>query len=288
MNKKSNKNWISLDIKVDEVKNDFPVGTKVTRDSLKVFAVPSETKKAYNFFEKVIPTIESHLAVHSKKIKEVEEWLLRNVKDKCGKGTTSILLITGPAGSGKSATINVLCNKLDIRISEWVNPVDQDYELSKGPGQSAQFLEFLVQSKYLSLLEDSGKKLTLVEDFPNSVIRKPDEFFTILEKVYYKARSAIVFICADEDMSNNISHQLFPQNIRDLYKIENITFNACSVTLMKNSLKRACSLILERSDLFTPPHNDIIEAIVITSCGDIRSAMNQLYFASLKGFVRSK
>lgn len=70
---------------------------------------------------------------------------------------------------------------MGIGISEWVNPMDQDYEFSRNSGQSAKFSEFLSDSKYPSLLDINSKKIVLVEDFPNSLIHNPSELGAILE-----------------------------------------------------------------------------------------------------------
>ena len=34
-----------------------------------------------------------------------------------------MLLLTGPAGAGKTATVHVLANELDFELQEWINPV---------------------------------------------------------------------------------------------------------------------------------------------------------------------
>lgn len=96
---------------------------------------------------------------------------------------TSILLLSGPTGSGKTATLNVLCKNMGISICEWINPLDQDFELVRGPNQSNKFLEFLTtDSNYSSLFEiPSSKKIILVEDFPNIFMKRHEEFANILE-----------------------------------------------------------------------------------------------------------
>ena len=94
----------------------------------------------------------------------------------------SMLLLTGPTGTGKTTTLRLLCEDMGIEVSEWVNPLPGDQELSGGPGQTVQFVEFLVESKYPSLLSNGGgQRVTLVEDFPNSIVRNPSEFTAVLE-----------------------------------------------------------------------------------------------------------
>lgn len=89
-------------------------------------------------------------------------------------------MITGPTGCGKTTTLNVLCKSLKIQISEWVNPVDREFDPGRASGQTAQLLEFLSEAKYPSLFSDCNKKITLIEDFPNSVIHNPLEFHSVL------------------------------------------------------------------------------------------------------------
>lgn len=92
-----------------------------------------------------------------------------------------ILLLTGPTGCGKTATINVLCNVMNIKIVEWINPTDEDSEMSFMQAQIGKFVDFFTQSRYISLCESNRKKIALVEDFPNFVVYNPTEFSGILE-----------------------------------------------------------------------------------------------------------
>lgn len=71
---------------------------------------------------------------------------------------------------------------MNVRVTEWINPVDIDYELLKGPGQIVTFLEFFMESKYNSLFDETNtQKILLIKDFPNIFIKKHEEFFNILE-----------------------------------------------------------------------------------------------------------
>lgn len=62
------------------------------------------------------------LAVSFKKIQEVEEWL----KAVIISNNNEMLLLTGPVGCGKTTTIQTLGSKYNIKISEWITPLDID------------------------------------------------------------------------------------------------------------------------------------------------------------------
>ncbi|KAF7281881.1 hypothetical protein GWI33_004082 [Rhynchophorus ferrugineus] len=230
----------------------------------------------------IIPQSTADLAVHSKKIQEIEGWIKFALNSK-EKKHTQFLLITGPTGCGKSTTILTICKSINVKVIEWINPVDIDYELLKGPGQIAKFLEFFIESKYNSLFDETNvQKILLVKDFPNVFVKKNDEFFNILEESYYRATYPVIFVCSDCSSNDlNLQRLLFPDEIQAKYSISNICFNYCAPTLLKKALKRAQDIIAQ-SELFKGPSSDTIEAIIATSMGDLRSAMNQIYIASLK------
>ncbi|KAK9883295.1 hypothetical protein WA026_001476 [Henosepilachna vigintioctopunctata] len=257
---------------------DFPLEKQVVKATY-------SNSSAFDFHSKLTPKVVSDLAVHSKKIEEVKLWL-ENVFSKQRDNHTAILLLSGPTGSGKTATLNVLCKDLDISISEWVNPVDQDYELLRGSNQMNTFIEFITtESKYTSLFDVSKeRKIVLVEDFPNLFLKKHDEFSIALEECYYKSKHPIVFICTDVANNKiNLVYNLFPQEELKKYQITHIGFNACAPTLLKYSLKRAHDLVQKHKDIFQTPPSNVVEAILLSSMGDIRCAINQYYFACLLG-----
>lgn len=41
------------------------------------------------------------------------------------EGSNGILLLTGSAGAGKTATVQVLANELGLELQEWINPVSE-------------------------------------------------------------------------------------------------------------------------------------------------------------------
>lgn len=75
------------------------------------------------------------LAVHNKKVQEVEDW----VKTVSSNNNSDMLLMTGPVGCGKTISLRVLATKYNVRISEWITPVDIDIPSENG---NLQFFNF--------------------------------------------------------------------------------------------------------------------------------------------------
>lgn len=120
------------------------------------------------------PSILDELAVHKKKVQDVQGWLLNAV---AGKIKQRILVLKGPAGSGKSTTIDLLCRTHNCESVHWRNP---DTSESGTLSSSLQFTEFIARGGdygALSLNEQNASEMgpssttrvLLVEDFPASL-----------------------------------------------------------------------------------------------------------------------
>ena len=59
---------------------------------------------------------QSELAVHKGKVDTVRQWLQESLN---GATYKKLLILTGPAGCGKSTTIRVLAKELDLELVEW-------------------------------------------------------------------------------------------------------------------------------------------------------------------------
>lgn len=100
-----------------------------------------------------------------------------------------LLILKGPSGAGKTATISTLAKAIGVDISEWKNPVDTDFSSESYLSMSAQFEDFLGRSGRFGSLtfsrddtepqpqpskhppppsDDNTKKLILMEEFPNT------------------------------------------------------------------------------------------------------------------------
>ncbi len=143
-----------------------------------------------NWTEKFAPQSIDELAVHAKKIDEIREWIKRWQSD---KNTGSVLLLTGPPGSGKTASIRLIAKELSFDISEWIVPLDIDLNRNNNKrddddnnntykeNQLDKFSDFLFRSsRYVSVFANPRKRLLLVEDFPNIFIKDAEKFNELL------------------------------------------------------------------------------------------------------------
>lgn len=178
-------------------KKDIPK-TQARATSTKLFQEIKTTAKtnslvnSKNWTDAFAPTKSDDLALHSKKLQEIKQWLLHCSAMK-HKNPAQICLITGPSGCGKTTALQVLAKESNICIQEWINPVDQEVVHNLGDqiigqtyvnSQLDAFKNFLFKaSRYRSLLESSAvrQRLLLVEDFPNFLLRDPTSINEILE-----------------------------------------------------------------------------------------------------------
>lgn len=247
------------------------------------------------------PQSQAELAVHKKKVEEVESWLRVNL-DKSKKGG-AILLLTGPSGCGKTATVRVLAKDLGFQIQEWSNPsttsqykmedmftqsFDPDSRFNRfhGSSQTGLFQEFLLRANKYNRLQMSGEKVTedrkiiLIEEFPNQFYRQPGCLHDVLRQFIKTGRCPLVLIVSDSLSGDKNSRLLFKDVMHEL-EIHNISFNPVAPTSMMKVLSRIVTIEVGRSSgRISVPDKTALDLLCSGSSGDIRSAINSLQFSS--------
>ncbi|KAK2796076.1 Cell cycle checkpoint protein rad17 [Onygenales sp. PD_12] len=133
--------------------------------------------------EEYAPVNLDELAVHKKKVADVQKWL---VDVFAGRSRRRVLVLKGPAGSGKTTTVSLLSKALGFDIVEWKNPLGSEFSSQGYVSMGAQFEDFLGRSdKFGSLMLSGEQELSnangepsnaeetrraiLVEEFPSSL-----------------------------------------------------------------------------------------------------------------------
>ena len=210
--------------------NIFSEGYSNSLDDLDKFKRKKQIflKNTSTWNDKHKPKKSSDLAVHPKKIEEIRNWLSNalNVCSTKNKGVNSlILLISGPPGCGKTATIKTLSNELCCAIQEWSNPTsvtdgrncdgdlfESEYIHHVAKDDSipyethiSAFRNFMLRSNRYSMLPGLGKrpkvthapgnddqtdgerKIVIIEELPAFAYKNISEFQDII-KQYDRSR----------------------------------------------------------------------------------------------------
>ncbi|KAM9743160.1 cell cycle checkpoint protein RAD17 isoform 1-T1 [Menidia menidia] len=243
--------------------------------------------------ERYSPRTQAELAVHKKKIEEVENWIRAHTDTPKG----GILILTGPSGCGKTATVQVLSMELGVRVQEWTNPsapepfssTRHDWKTNGFSSQLGQFQEFLLRAhKYncLKMKGDAGateKKLVLVEDFPNQFYRQPGSLHAILRHFVRSSRCPLLFVVSDSPSGNGSFRSLFPRELQEELGIACISFNPVAPTTMMKVLNSILAQEAGRQSCrgMSRPDQPALESLCSGSSGDVRSAINSLQFLCL-------
>eukprot|EP00884_Botryococcus_braunii_P009114 jgi/Botrbrau1/18203/Bobra.53_1s0062.1 len=117
---------------------------------------PSPAKVSEPWTVKHAPHLPADLVVHKRKVTDVRDWLCSKIG---WAGTNSCLVVTGPAGSGKSATVKALAAELHFDVVEWHPPAptswsEHQYHVGMGGQYMSkldEFEAFVSRSKFVSL-----------------------------------------------------------------------------------------------------------------------------------------
>lgn len=131
------------------------------------------------------PTTLDELAVHKRKVLDVQNWFRDAL---AGNQERRLLVLRGPAGSGKTTTVNLLSQTLGFDILEWKNPPVSEFATKGYVSVAVQFEEFLDRGNKFRKLDLDGvadclhggqdsnsrytqQRIILIEEFPTLLNR---------------------------------------------------------------------------------------------------------------------
>lgn len=173
--------------------------------------------------EKYGPSSLDELAVHKKKVADVRTWLTGVYT---GKERKRLLLLKGPAGSGKTTTMSLLANELGIHMHEWKNPTNSLSTTDNFVSATAQFDDFVGRAGAFGSLTFDGpsssghqaapsvpsnrqKQLVLVEEFPNTFARASSAVqsfrSSVLNYLAANTPSATAFFSGQADIEQSVT-----------------------------------------------------------------------------------
>jgi cell cycle checkpoint protein len=270
--------------------------------------------------EKYGPVNMDELAVHKKKVQDVQIWL-ESVTS--GRDRKRLLILKGAAGTGKTTTVRLLSQQLGVSINEWKNP---DLSSSGEDGfvsMSAQFEEFVARTGTFGVLDvghpdhvtksqptkaEVGKGLILVEEFPNTFSRSSSALHSFRSAVTQyletstpsmdslfsrqvtsnKTVTPIVMIISETLLSTTTAasdsftaYRLLGPEILTHAGVSVIEFNPVAMTFMTKALELVIRKEARVSGRRNAPGTSALKYLAET--GDIRSAVSSLEFLCLRG-----
>ncbi|KAJ2849366.1 Cell cycle checkpoint protein rad17 [Coemansia brasiliensis] len=229
------------------------------------------------------------LAIHKARIDEVRTWLLQA---KNNSTHPQLLVLEGPAGSGKSTCLRILARELKIDIVEWENaPLAKLSMASSGSSTSLihELEEFLAQAaRYGAVSSGAYARLVLIDDLPNVEHRDTREAFQrALARFAYTATCPLVLILTDVHVDGEVvvstANDLVPADIM----CHVIRFRPVAPTIVQRALRRILRIQLGMEGLpksrqkLPSTANELVRRVSTECQGDLRIAVTMLQLESL-------
>ncbi|KIW15664.1 hypothetical protein PV08_05713 [Exophiala spinifera] len=262
------------------------------------------------------PNSLEELVVHKKKVSDVQNWLQGKID---GRNGQKILVLKGPAGSGKTTTLSLLAKSMGLQLVPWHNPTAS--ETGSKNSVAAQFDEFLNRGgRFGSLVfgddstqsdvskQDSAHRVLVIEEFPATMARLSgalQSFRSVILQYLARSRAAstatlrgqpspdhgsppVVIIISETLLSSSTAltdsftaHRLLGPEILNNPYVTVMEFNPVAPTFVTKALDIVMKKEARDSRRRRVPGPAVIQKLA--EMGDVRSAVNSLEFLCLRG-----
>ncbi|XP_057965255.1 cell cycle checkpoint protein RAD17 isoform X2 [Malania oleifera] len=247
------------------------------------------------WIDKYQPHSLDELAVHKKKVEEVKAWFEGRLRAAKEEFHSHVLVITGQAGVGKSATIHVIASHLGARLCEWSTPTPtiwQEHVHNSNSGiiytsKLDEFENFVERTRKYGLFPASN-----ASDSKSSIILLIDDLPMTNGKVaYWRLKNCLHLLVQSTRiptailMTDNCKSDSIDDTARCFEELQlslgsagayKVAFNPITVNSIKKTLSRIC-----RQELCNV-NAEVIDLIAKSSGGDIRHAITSLQYYCLK------
>jgi cell cycle checkpoint protein len=237
--------------------------------------------------ERFAPSSTDLLVLGKSTVNKIRRWIKAALS--CSSSAVhpaGLLILTGPAGAGKSTAVHLIAKDFDCRVDEWKAPY-----LSAGNQSTTQLLteslrSFIVGTKYPSLMHlPNESRLLLLDDFPRALSDARQQSLSDLSEVLHTAATStlVPVVLIISDTSKQRARSLRALGAEFLESPHVTILNVPAVTDI--AMTRAIKLVLLRVN--SGLDNASFEEIVHSSHGDLRSALNCLQLHSMNKYTES-
>lgn len=262
------------------------------------------------------PSNLEELVVHKKKVADVQNWLQGKLD---GRNHQRLLILKGPAGSGKTTTLSLLSQAMGLQLVSWRNP--DVSEVGANNSTAVQFDEFLNRGGQFGSLAfehdsavrnlskgDQGHRVLVVEEFPASITRfssTSQSFRSVILQFLARNKTAspailggqqngnenappVVIIISETLLSSSTAladsftaHRLLGPQILNHPFATVMDFNPVATTFLTKALDLVMKKEARDSRRRRIPGPAVVQTLA--EMGDVRSAVNSLEFLCLRG-----
>ncbi|EFH43031.1 predicted protein [Arabidopsis lyrata subsp. lyrata] len=267
-------------------------------EALSGFKVSSGYERSKNtdlWVDKYRPRTLEELAVHKKKVEQVKLWFEESLDFSKDGLRNNVLLVTGQAGVGKSATIHLIASILGVTVYEWNAPIPtiwQEHVHNSSSGlkytsKLDEFENFVESTRKYGVMASSSTEgikapvILLIDDLPLANGRHACERLqNCLLLLVRSTQIPTVILITDYDKADSSD-----QTARSMEDAQSSLERAGALKvafnpITKNSIKKALQRICREEHCKVTTME--IDQMASASGGDIRHAITSLQLFSVK------